>query len=46
MKALPPKSNLRYIAHNPTAHLIEVLNKSCKNKKNKSYESNSKSNSR
>lgn len=29
MKALPNKSNLRFIAHNPTSHLIMAFQKRC-----------------
>ena len=41
----PVKSKLRYLAHNPTGELLWVITKLIKNKKNKSYESNSRKNS-
>ena len=41
---LPRKSRTRYIAHNPTGELVWVITKYIKNKQNKSYESNSRTN--
>jgi len=42
----PIKSRTRYIAHNPTGELLWAITKAIKNKKNKSYESNSRTNPR
>lgn len=35
MRALQNKSRMRYIAHNPTSHLIVALQKQCKRNKRK-----------
>ena len=45
MKSIPLRSRLRHLAHNPTGELLWAITKAIKNKKNKSYESNSRKNS-
>ena len=44
MKSLSPKLNGRFLSHNPTGELVKVITKVITNKKNKSYESNSRKN--
>lgn len=46
MNSLPPKSKLKYIAHNPTGELIRIFTEKIKTKKNIGYESNSRTNSK
>ena len=46
MKAIPSKSKLKHIAHNPTGELVRIITEILKNKKNTGYESNSRTNSR
>ena len=43
---LPRKSRTRYIAHNPTGEFVWAITKCLKHKKNKSYESNSRTTSK
>jgi hypothetical protein len=39
MKSIPPKSRLRYLAHNPTGELVKVITKEVKRKLELSKES-------
>ena len=46
MKSIPSKLNGRFLAHNPTGELVRVITKVITNKKNKSYESKSRANTK
>jgi hypothetical protein len=46
MKSIPPKLHGRFLAHNPTGELVRVITKVITNKKNKSYESKSRANTK
>lgn len=46
MESLKPKLNGKYLAHNPTGELVKVITKVIKYKKNKSYETKSRTNTK